>query len=103
VAIGYSFGLRSDYDHVWRDVFVDCMRWNPAPIHVVDPNADDIAGELCERIKRGLNVYAWPFQWKQLAIAILRTLRLHGLRWAVELHAHSGDVLRAYDQTMRGS
>lgn len=103
VAIGYSFGLRGAYDQLWRDWFVDCMRWNPVPIHVVDPAADVITGELCERIKRRLNVYAWPFQWKQLAIALLRTMRLRRLRWAVELLSHPADVLRAYDRAMHDS
>lgn len=103
LAIGYGFGFHGDYDQVWRDWFVECMRRNPVAIHVVAPDADRIAGELCGRIERSLNVYAWPFQWKQLAIALLETMRLRRLRWAVELLPYPGDLLRAYDRAMCGS
>lgn len=62
VLIGYSFGIRStlSYDRVWLDSFVEAFRINnKATVHIVDPDAASLRGELAERIKRTVNVHAW--------------------------------------------
>src|SRR5690606_1081733 len=88
VVIGYSFGLPdSHYAEVWRAAFVDAMRENPAPIHIVSPQAADLAGDLSERIGRETNVFAWPFRWHALSRALIHALRAKGDRRLERLSA----------------
>ena len=71
--IGYSFGLNSGlrYDQVWLDTFVEAMTLNKAaPVHILSPDAGDLRGQLVDRLKRTINVYAWPFRWNVVAAAL---------------------------------
>ena len=73
MVIGYSFGINSGlrYDQVWLDSFVEALSVNTAAaIHIVAPDANQLRGELVERLKRTVNVHAWPFRWNTVATAL---------------------------------
>jgi hypothetical protein len=97
VVIGYRFGLGSslDYDRVWLDTFVEAMTRNSAAaVHIVDPDAQRLCGEISERIKRWLNVYPWPYRWEALSTAILRRAREREVSAMRDLRGHAESVLR---------
>jgi len=96
--IGYSFGLNSGlrYDQVWLDTFVEAMKLNKrAPLHILSPDAEDLRGHLVERIKRTINVHAWPYRWNALAAALETTSRRARARTIDELRVDAAalDIL----------
>lgn len=80
LVVGYSFGLASHvaYDEVWLDVFAEWCSRNPkAPIHVFAPDAVVLRQALCERLKRNVDVFAWPVKWNALSSVLLETAATH--------------------------
>jgi hypothetical protein len=76
--IGYSFGLNSGlrYDQVWLDTFVEAMSLNKvAPVHILSPDSENLRGQIVERLKRTINVHAWPYRWNAVAAALEGTTR----------------------------
>jgi len=99
VVIGDRFGLGTalDYDRVWLDTFVEAFGVNAnAPIHVLDPDAERIRGELAERIKRVINLHSWPVNWYALSRVLLAAARLHDIARIQELRVHPGTLERVY-------
>jgi hypothetical protein len=77
IVVGYSFGLASNiqYDRVWLDTFIEAFSRNrEAPIHVISPDADELLGNIRERMHRGINMFAWPLRWNVLAEVLLGIL-----------------------------
>ena len=78
VVIGYSFGLGYElaYDRVWFEAFCEAMTRNPsAEIHVLSPDAENIQGEIAERIDRSVNLHALPIRWHEFVRALLMNVR----------------------------
>ena len=99
VVIGYRFGLGSilDYDRVWLDTFVEAMTRNShAAVHILDPDAVRLCGDISERIKRQLNVFPWPLRWEALASAILRRARERGSAAMHDLRGHAEVIFGMY-------
>lgn len=96
VAIGYSFGLGAAirYDRAWLDAFEEAMKGNSAaPVHVIDPNAEEIRARLGDRIG-GIRVFAWPFRWNELSQALLATARDSSVMSVVELRHSWKEISR---------
>ena len=80
VVVGYSFGLASHvaYDEVWLDSFAEAYSRNlEAPVHVFAPDAPLIRQALCERMKRNIDVFAWPLKWNVLSSVLLESAARH--------------------------
>lgn len=74
IVVGYSFGLAShvSYDEVWLDSFAEaCSRNGEAAVHIFSPDATMLRETLCDRIRRSVNVFAWPIRWDILASVLL--------------------------------
>jgi hypothetical protein len=99
IIIGYSFGPTSslDYDRVWLDTFAEAFRVNTqATIHLIAPNALWLRGELVERLKRTVNVHAWPLNWHAFACALLHCARLRNSARIAELRIRLDTLDRLY-------
>ena len=74
IIVGFRIGLGSSatYDQIWRDVFVEALATNRVPVHIVAPDAAELAAELAERLGRSLDVIGWSLQWSALARLLLR-------------------------------
>jgi len=93
-----------DYDRVWLDTFVEAFTVNAhAPIHVLAPDAEGIRGDLSERIKRTINVNAWPVNWHALSRVLLAAARLHNVARIQELRIHQRTLNRIYAAVAEGS
>jgi hypothetical protein len=76
--VGYSFGLTSGlrYDQIWLDTFVEALSINrAAPVNIISPDAPHLRGELAERLKRTVNVHAWPVRWNVVGNALENVAR----------------------------
>lgn len=101
VVIGYRFGLGSDlaYDRVWLDSFVEALTVNSgAAIHIIDPAADWIRGEVVERLGRGINVHSWSYRWDVLSSTLLVRARAARVRDIGEIRVLDIELIRAYQE-----
>lgn len=104
VVIGYSFGIGSpsNYDRVWLDAFVEALQTNQnAAVHIVDPDAARLRGELVERLKRTVNVHAYPVSWYGFSTALLAVAAKRGCTTVAELRSCADDILSAYQSFER--
>jgi hypothetical protein len=105
VVIGYSFGIRSalSYDRVWLDSFIEAFRANDsAAVHLVAPDAEFLRGEIAERLKRSVNVHAWPLNWHTFSVALLRVAAINKCSNTLELRRHAEDVRVLYQSLAHG-
>jgi len=78
VAIGFSFGI-AGYDRAWQEIFIDAMKRNRVPVHIIMPQAQEVRGQMAERLRREIDLFAWPMKWKALAAAMLQEHRISEL------------------------
>lgn len=99
IIIGYSFGMSQTarYDRIWLDIFIEAMTSNKiAPVHIISPSAAEIRGELAGRLRREINVFAWPLNWYLFACSVLRIAHCQGVRTIAELRPHADAVAAKY-------
>ena len=102
VVIGYGFGVTSPlaYDRVWLDIFSEALRVNrEAPVHILSPDAEWLRGELTERLKRSVNVHAWPLKWHAFARFVLELSRQRNYMRMIELRS-DGSALRILERAI---
>jgi hypothetical protein len=99
IVIGYSFGMNQtiSYDRIWLDIFTEAMTRNAvAPVHIVSPSAVEIRGELAGRLRREINVFAWPLNWHLFALSVIRVAHCYGLSTIAALRPHAEAVAAKY-------
>lgn len=102
--VGYSFGIGStlDYDRVWRELFVDAMRRNPVPIHVLTPDASVLCGALSEEVERSLNIFPWSLSWHAFAQALVSVASEDRVSSIAELVQHERQLQERYCELLNG-